>query len=153
MNSLITLAPHVSVPPGALRFSFSRSPGPGGQNVNKRSTKAELRVALADLPISPAAVRRVARLAGTVGGRVVAADADAGRDDSGELLITADENRSQRRNRDACIDRLRELLTAAVPEPKPRRPTRPTKSSKARRLQAKSRRSAAKQARRRPADD
>lgn len=139
----IDLAPGVSVMPEALRFAFSRSSGPGGQNVNKRSTKAELRVAIAALPISPGARRRLAAMAGTVGARVT---------DDAELLVTADESRSQRANRDTCIERLRELLLRAIPEPKIRRQTKPTKSSQRRRVDDKQRRGDVKQKRRRPSD-
>ena len=63
-SSLLELAPGVRVPEGVVRFAFSRSSGPGGQNVNKLSTKAELRVSVTDLPISARAKQRLATLAG-----------------------------------------------------------------------------------------
>jgi len=137
-SGAVTLAPGVIVPAAALRFRFVRSAGPGGQNVNKRSTKAELRVSLADLPIPPDAAHRLRRIAPS---RI---------NDLGELLISADEHRSQLRNREACIDRLRELVALALIRPKPRKKTRPSRSSKERRLEAKSRRSEIKQSRSRP---
>lgn len=143
LGTRVELAPGVIVAPDALRFAFSRSSGPGGQNVNKRSTKAELRVAMMDLPITPGARRRLAAAAGTVGARVTAV---------GELLLSADEERSQRANRDTCLERLRELLLRALPEPKVRRPTKPTKGSRQRRLEEKGRRGAVKETRRRPRD-
>lgn len=143
-GSGVEIAPGVSVPGGVLRFTFVRSSGPGGQNVNKRSTKAELRVALADLPISHAAAARLVRLAGPAGARVT---------DDGEVLLTSDEMRSQRQNRDACLDRLRLLITRALVAPKPRRPTKPTKGSQRRRVESKRQRGETKQRRRKPSDD
>src|SRR5690606_11337029 len=78
----VEIAPGVHAPPGALRFTFVSSAGPGGQNVNKRATKAELRIGLAELPLAPDAAARLARLAGS---RLT---------DAGELVITSDEHRS-----------------------------------------------------------
>ncbi len=121
----IEVAPGVRVVEEALEFSFSSSSGPGGQNVNKRATKATLRVRLADLPIHPEARLRLAAL----GSFYVVGDS--------ELLISCDENRSQERNKAGCLERLRELLIQAVKRPKVRRATRPSRGSKERRLQAK----------------
>ncbi len=119
------LAPGVRVGPGVVRFAFSSSSGPGGQNVNKRATKAELRVLLSDLPIPADALTRLAALAGQ---RLTA---------DGEILITSDEHRSQGQNRAACLDRLRELLVRALARPRKRRPTRPSRGSVERRLASK----------------
>lgn len=135
------LAPGVRVPADALRWSFTRSAGPGGQNVNKRSTRAELRIALEAIPLAPDAQRRLARLAGS---RLT---------DEGELIITNEETRSQRRNRDACLERLRELVVRALVKPKPRRKTKPSRGSVERRLEAKSQRSQIKRRRRPPRRD
>lgn len=131
----IPVAPGVRMAPGLLAFSFASSSGPGGQNVNKRATKAELRVRLVDIPIPPDARERLAVLAGR---RLT---------EAGELLIAADEYRSQGRNRDACLERLRELIVRAQVRPKRRRPTRPSRGSVERRLEEKKRRSARKQSR------
>lgn len=132
------VAPGVRVPPGAIRLDFVSSSGPGGQNVNKRATKAQLRVALADLPIAADARDRLASLAGS---RLSA---------EGVLVISADETRSQKRNRDACLARLRELIVRATHPPRVRRPTRTPRSAIERRLDDKRRRSDAKQSRRPP---
>ncbi|HLO41651.1 MAG TPA: alternative ribosome rescue aminoacyl-tRNA hydrolase ArfB [Phycisphaerales bacterium] len=132
----IQVTPGVAIPEHAMSFAFSSSGGPGGQNVNKRATKAELRVQLAAIPISERARQRLADLAG----RRMGSD--------GEVIITADEHRSQGRNKDACIDRLRELLLRAIPDPKPRKPTKPSRGSKMRRLEAKKRDSDIKRSRR-----
>jgi ribosome-associated protein len=121
----VELAPGVRVPEGVLRFSFVASSGPGGQNVNKRATKAELRLSLANLPIPADARERLLGMAGHL------------TTEGGELMIAADEHRSQARNREACLDRLRALLVAAMVRPRKRRRTRPTRSSVERRLASK----------------
>jgi ribosome-associated protein len=128
----VEIAPGLRVPTGVLRFSFVSASGPGGQNVNKRATKAVLRVALSDLPVSGPVRSRIARLGKAW---LVGDDVEAG--EPGELVIAADENRSQRRNREACLDRLRELLVRAMARPKPRVKTKPGRGAIERRLRAK----------------
>jgi len=144
----VEVAPGVVVPASALRLSYVRSSGPGGQNVNKVATKAELRVSLADLPISERARRRLATLAGS---RLVGGDDAAGGDavgaDGGEVLIVSQSERSQARNRAECMDKLRDLIVRAMAEPKIRRKTRPTRGSIERRLEAKKARSEIKRRR------
>ena len=88
------LAPRVVLPEHLVTFETMRASGPGGQNVNKRSTKVRLRVQLEDLPIGPAAARRLEKIA------------SANLTEDGVLLIETDETRSQRRNREACVERL-----------------------------------------------
>jgi len=105
-----------------------RSPGPGGQNVNKVATAAQLRFDLAGAPdLSDAVKARAARLAGTrlTGG--------------GTIVIFASRFRTQPQNRDDAIARLVDLLETALVPPKPRRATRPTLGSKRRRLEGKAR--------------
>jgi len=131
----LRLAPGVSIPVGLLRFSFSTSSGPGGQNVNKRATKAELRVRLSDLPIPPGALARL---------RHAAAHRITGED---ELIVESDRLRSQERNKDECLERLGELVRVALIEPKRRRKTRPTKGSQERRISEKKNRARTKRAR------
>lgn len=126
--SWIELAPGVVVPPESIRYSFSSSSGPGGQNVNKRATQAELRIRLADIPI---AVDARQRLAAMLSRRL---------NDEGEIFIDADEFRSQLQNKRACLDRLREMVVKALVRPKPRRATKPTKGSQRRRIEEKKRR-------------
>src|SRR3954469_56908 len=109
----VTLAPGVYIDGGMLTFSFSGSSGPGGQNVNKKATKAELRVPIYFLPIPEDARQRLGVLAG---GRLTA---------SGELVIASDEYRSQNRNKAACLARLRKLVVRALVTPRPRKPTKP----------------------------
>lgn len=131
----------VVVPEGELRWRFSRSSGPGGQSVNTADSRVEL-----SLDISTTTA-----LSPTV--RARALDRLSGRLTGGVLTITASEHRSQRRNRDAALDRLAETLRAAIaPPPRKRRPTRATRASVERRLEAKKRRARTKQLRR-PDDD
>lgn len=134
------LAPGVRVRDEDISITFSRSSGPGGQNVNKRSTKAQLRIALSAIPLRDRAMMRLRRLARNA------------INTNDELLIERDETRSQSRNRRACMDRLRELVSRAVIEPKQRRATKPTKGSIRRRLDSKSRRSETKRLRKPPKD-
>jgi ribosome-associated protein len=138
-TSGLRLAPGIVLPEGLVDFSFVASGGPGGQNVNKRATKCQLRLRLADIPLNHAQMGRLVRLAG------------AAVTDAGELLIISDEHRSQGQNKAACVDRLGELVRRALVAPKVRRPTKPSRGSKERRLQEKRVRSEAK-ARRREVD-
>ncbi|MEM9373210.1 MAG: alternative ribosome rescue aminoacyl-tRNA hydrolase ArfB [Planctomycetota bacterium] len=131
----VPLGPGIYVPESSIRVVFVRASGPGGQNVNRRATKAQLRVHLDDIPLAPGAGARLRRMArGLINAE-------------GELLIQDDSTRSQGRNRDACIDRLRELVMRAMVPPKVRRKTRPTKGSIQRRLDEKKRRSETKRRR------
>jgi ribosome-associated protein len=133
----IRLAPRVSVAGSSLYWSQSRSGGPGGQNVNKTASKAELRVAPADIEgLGEAAQRRLHELG--------APRLDA----EGRLLFTCEETRSLRQNRELALERLRELVLAALAVPRPRRPTRPSRASRQRRLDAKQHLSTRKQQRR-----
>ena len=130
------IAPRVRVPESVLDFSFSNSSGPGGQNVNKRATKCELRLRLSDLPIHPEARERLAQAAS----HLVTA--------TGELIIEADDQRTQERNRAACLERLRELVVHAMVRPKVRKKTRPSRGAKERRIAEKKNRGGIKKDRR-----
>jgi len=119
-----------------LRFGFSRSSGPGGQNVNKVNTKTELRVNIAALHgISDRAIARLRTLAG----RKLLPE--------GDLLISADSQRTQESNRRACLEKLRELLEQALVEPKVRKKSKPSKGAKKRRLESKKKQGEKKKAR------
>jgi ribosome-associated protein len=133
---LVRLAPGVRVPPEALRFTFVPSGGPGGQNVNRRSTKAVLRVAVPALGMPPDAADRLRTQAGHW----------LTKDD--ELIIACESERSQHRNRESCVELLGEAVRRALVRPKVRRPTKPTKGAVERRLDAKKQRSAIKKSRR-----
>ncbi len=128
--------------PGAVRYSFARSGGPGGQAVNKLSTKAELRVAVtAIMGLSPEAGKRLRTLAGQ---RLTQGD---------ELILVASTSRSQLDNKQECLRRFRALVTEALKVPKPRRATRPSRGAVKRRLADKKRTSDKKDARRSPDED
>jgi ribosome-associated protein len=131
------LAPGVRIPESAMRFQFARSGGPGGQNVNKLNTKAELWVPLA--AITGLSERAAGRLRALAGKRVTGA---------GEIHISAETERTQEGNRSAALDRLRQLLLQALHEPKPRKKTKPSKGAKRRRLESKRKRSEVKSRRR-----
>ena len=118
----------------ALRIQFSRSGGPGGQNVNKLNTKAELWIALHDL--SPHLTHRAMIRLEQLAGRRLTRDR--------ELHFVSEEHRSQERNRLATLERLRELLIQAMAEPKVRKKTKPSRGAKQRRLDQKKRRSVIK---------
>lgn len=112
-----------------LSESFSRSSGPGGQNVNKVSTAVELRFEAARCPVlSPAVKARLKRIAG----RKWTGD--------GAILIRAEGTRSQARNREIAEERLVEMIRRALVAPKRRIPTKPGMGAKRRRLDAKTRR-------------
>lgn len=134
----VRLAPGVRVPPAALRFVFVASGGPGGQNVNKRSTKAVLRVAVRDLNLPEDAGERLR----------ASAPHWLTRED--ELVIACESTRSQHRNREACLEMLGEAVRRAMVRPKSRRPTRPSRGSVERRLGSKKQRSDLKRSRRNP---
>ena len=143
------VAPGVRVPVVALRFAFARSSGPGGQNVNKLETKAELRIGVEDLPIS---ARAKNRLRTQTGDRVIGAETYVGEDGrshtrGGEIIITAQEHRSQSQNKSACLEKLREMIVRAMAEPKVRRKTKPSRGSIERRIEGKKRRSDIKRGR------
>lgn len=120
-------------------FRFSRSGGPGGQNVNKVSTKVQL-------IIDPARIEGLSPEE-----RLGVRDRLSGRMDSeGNLTITVDEERSQARNREIAIDRLTALVSAAARPQKKRIPTRATRASKLRSLAQKKLRSLVKRGRSTP---
>jgi ribosome-associated protein len=132
----VQIAPDISLPDQDLDWSFVRASGPGGQNVNKVATAAQLRFDLAGTQsLAPAVKQRLRTLAGR---RLT---------DDGALLIMARNQRTQEGNRREALERLADLVQRALVAPKPRKPTRPTRAGRERRLQTKTQRRATKQMR------
>ena len=112
----------ILIPSSAMQWSFARSGGAGGQNVNKTSTKASLTVAVEDITCSNAARARIITACGE------------------SITVTNQTSRSQWQNRRNCLQLLTEMLdTAAAPPPAKRKKTKPTRGSVERRLESKRR--------------
>ena len=137
----IEIAPGLLLPEEDVVLEFIRSPGPGGQNVNKVASAVQLRFNTACPRLDDWTRQRLATLAG----RRLTKD--------GWIVIAAHRLRTQEGNRRDAYERLAELLLAARERPKVRRPTRPTRGSKERRLEGKRQRTETKSMRRRPLDD
>ena len=122
----LIVSPSLVVPDADLSFSAIRSPGPGGQNVNKVATAVQMRFDLLNTQALDAAVKQ--RIRARAGHRL---------NEDGTLLIVARAHRSQERNRAEAMERLRELILASLQPPRPRKATRPTRAAKERRLVGK----------------
>jgi ribosome-associated protein len=132
----LIITPGIVIPDEQLEWKFIRSSGPGGQNVNKVSSAAQLKFLLPQNSSLPVNVRnRLRRLAGQ---KLI---------DDGSILFKSVSERSQEGNRRAALGRLEALIRAALVEPKIRKKTRPTKASKERRIDSKKRRGATKSGR------
>jgi len=136
-GNMIRVTGRISLDPREIEISFIRASGPGGQNVNKVSSAVQLRFDVRQSQAYDDYVRE--RLEKLAGSRLT-------RD--GVLVLTAQEHRSQERNREDAIERLLTLIRAAAVVPKTRHKTRPTLGSKKRRLESKSKRSGVKSLRR-----
>ncbi|MDE2449437.1 MAG: aminoacyl-tRNA hydrolase [Gammaproteobacteria bacterium] len=132
----VQITPDFSLAERDLTWSFVRASGPGGQNVNKVATAAQLRFDLAGTEsLEPAVKQRLRSLAG----RRVTED--------GALIIVARNQRTQEGNRREALARLAELVQRALVAPKQRKATRPTRAARERRLTSKVQRRATKQLR------
>jgi ribosome-associated protein len=133
MEDPMTVAPGVAIPLSEVLVRTSRSSGPGGQHANVTASRVEAVFDVAESPSLTEDQRR--RAMSKVGPRLTAVAQDA---------------RSQARNRELALERLRDRLTAALAVPRKRRATRPTPASRKRRAETKRRRSQTKALRRRP---
>lgn len=127
-EAAIAVGHGIVLSPAEFEWRFVRASGPGGQNVNKLATAAELRWDLNATASLPYGVRE--RLMALAGSRMT---------EAGVLIIQAQRHRTQERNRADALERLVELVRAAAVPPKLRKKTRPTRASKRRRLDSKKR--------------
>ena len=133
----------VVIPASELTVKFSRSGGPGGQNVNKRDTRVEVIFDVASTTALTPELRRraLSRLRGKL-------------DVRGRLRVVSSAERTQARNRERALDTLRDQLVGALrPPPRARVATKPTRAARERRLASKKSRSKVKRQRARPDDD
>ena len=133
---MIELARGVTLAREALRFTYARSAGPGGQSVNKLNTQATLHVLLADIRGLDAAA--MGRLRGLAGRRITR---------TGEIVFRCGARRSQWQNRQTCLERLQAMVAKAAVRPTVRRKTKPSRGAVERRLQQKRRTGEKKQRR------
>ncbi len=139
---MLEITPTLQIPDTEFTWTFARSGGPGGQNVNKVASKAVLRWDIAACMLVPEEVK--IRLA-LQQKRFFTQD--------GGIFIMSQRYRDQERNREDCLEKLRVMILQAMVVPKTRKKTRPSRGSKRARLQDKKHRSAAKQNRRSLGED
>jgi ribosome-associated protein len=134
---MLEISDRIRIPDEEFSWSFVRSGGPGGQNVNKVASKAVLRWNVVASPSLPDDIK--ARLQQQQRSRITS---------EGDLLFTSQRYRDQERNRLDCLEKLADMLRAASVVPKKRRKTKPSRGAHERRLAAKKRRSTLKSSRR-----
>ena len=137
MDNFLAINTRIRIPLDEFEFSFVRSSGPGGQNVNKVNSKAVLRWPVRQSPSLPDEVRErfLTRHANKVSVE-------------GDLVLTSQRYRDQQRNIDDCLEKVRLLVVEVATLPKKRRPTKVSRGAKESRLQAKREQSGKKQQRR-----
>lgn len=136
---MLVVDSHIQIPLAEMRLSFSRSGGPGGQNVNKVNTKVTLHWNVVSSSHLPADVRD--RFMARYGSRINA---------DGDVVIQSQRYRDQLRNREDCLEKLRQLILAVRYPPKRRKRTRPSRTARERRLRDKHHRGVKKRLRKRP---
>jgi ribosome-associated protein len=134
---MLVISPRIRIADDELHFSYVRSSGPGGQNVNKLNTKAVLRWHVGASTALPEDVRQ--RFLSRYRHRVTS---------EGDLVLSSQRFRDQRQNQRDCLEKLHDMILAVAVVPKPRRATKPTKASQRRRRQEKQVHSLKKQTRR-----
>jgi ribosome-associated protein len=140
--ALLTINSRIQIPHEEFTFTFVRSSGPGGQNVNKVNSKAVLRWPITESRTLPPEVRQ--RFISRYGSRLTTA---------GELILSSQRYRDQGRNTADCLEKLKAMVSAVAVRPIVRKKTKPTRGSVVRRLEHKGRTSHKKQQRQRPAVD
>jgi ribosome-associated protein len=135
---MLKVTANIKVPLREFRFTFARSAGPGGQNVNKVNTKATLRWAVTRSTSLPDDVRQ--RFCKRYRRRIT---------QEGDLVLTSQRFRDQGRNVADCLEKLRSMLAEAAVTPKKRKKTAPSKASRERRLSDKRAQAEKKQRRQR----
>jgi len=123
---MIRISPTLSIDEAELDISFIRSPGPGGQNVNKVASAVQLRFDVRGSGSLPVEIRE--RFLRMFGSKITG---------SGEIIIKATRHRTQEGNKQDAIERLVELIRQASVRPKKRKKTRPSKGSVEKRLNTK----------------
>lgn len=124
--SYLRINDHFIIPASELQWAFMRSSGAGGQNVNKVNSQVELRWNFTFSNSVPEKFRSI--LTEKLQKLIT---------NEGELIIRSQSSRDQLRNREDCLEKLRQILTQALHKPKKRIPTKPSKASKKRRLESK----------------
>lgn len=141
-QSAATMSPFTAVPVDEIQFRASRAGGPGGQNVNRRSTRVEARWNVRESAAVTEDER--ARILGRLATRI---------SEDGVLRVVAYRERTQGLNKQRALARLQELVREALAEPKPRKKTKPPPAARRSRLEEKRRRKKTKRLRRRPSVD
>ncbi|MBA2115116.1 alternative ribosome rescue aminoacyl-tRNA hydrolase ArfB [Bremerella alba] len=135
--STFDITPSIRIPWSELQFSYSRSSGPGGQHVNKTNTKATLKWDVQQTAALPPTVKE--RFEKHWGTRI---------SKEGMLVIQSEDSREQRSNMEACLDKLKHMVTLSAKRPKSRVPTKPSRGSVKRTQEKKRQRSDRKSQRR-----
>lgn len=141
-DDLLVVNSRIRIPRDEFRFTFVRSSGPGGQNVNKVATKAQMRWAVVDSPSLSTGVKE--RFLAKYRRRVT---------NEGELVMSSQRFRDQTKNVIDCFDKLREMIASVATAPTPRKKTKPSRGAKERRIKQKRQQSGKKNLRRKPGAD
>lgn len=137
--AMLYISPRLQISLNEFEFTFARSGGPGGQNVNKVNSKAILRWPVVSSPSLSQEVR--SRFVNKYANRIT---------EEGDLILTSQKYRDQSRNINSCLEKLKEMLSSVAARPILRRSTVPTLASKMRRREKKYEHSEKKQKRRQP---
>ncbi len=136
MGDFLRVGPFLKIPYDEFEWTFARGSGPGGQNVNKVSSKAILSWPVISSPSLPEGIRQ--RFMTAYQTRILS---------DGSIQIASDKYRDQKRNSQDCLDKLMDMLEKVLQPPKPRKKTKPTRGAVERRLADKKAQSARKSAR------